>query len=131
MSQRPRRVFILEDDKAMRQSLRMLIDLADDLEVCGEAARGADALEQLPKCEPDLVLIDLTLPDMSGLDFVREVVASNPEIVTLVISGHRADQFADAAIDAGASGYVQKGLAGQFYDAMRAVLRGEAYTTGG
>ena len=131
MSQRPRRVFILEDDNTMRQSLRMLIDLADDLEVCGDSSRGADALEQLPKCEPDLVLVDLTLPDMSGLDFVREVVVKHPGVVTLVISGHSADRFADDAIDAGAGGFVQKGLAGQFYDAMRAVLRGETYTSDG
>jgi DNA-binding NarL/FixJ family response regulator len=114
----------------MRESLRMLIDLEPDLEVCGEASQAVDALDKIPRSGSNLVLVDLTLPDMSGLDFVRELTARHPNIATLVVSGHTASRFADAAIEAGARGFVQKGLPSQLHDAIRAVLRGETYTSG-
>ncbi len=130
MSPQTHRVFVVEDNAAMRETMRMLLRVLDAVEFCGEASQGKEALEKLPEAAPDLVLVDLSLPDMDGLDLVRELRDDHPGIKTLVISGHNQERFAQPALDAGASGFVQKGMAHTLREAIETVLRGEIYLSG-
>lgn len=125
------RILIVEDNEMMRESLQMLVEVTPSLEFVGSSGQGGEALELLQDTEADLVLVDLSLPDMSGLDLVRQLGQERPEIYTLVISGHDESEFTKPALEAGARGFVQKGMAGKLREAIETVLRGETYTTGG
>lgn len=107
--QRPHRIFIVEDHPIMRKTYLMLFDQVADLEVCGVVADGESALEQIPEVTPELVLVDISLPGMSGLELVAALRAAHPDLLMVVVTGHDESRYAAASFRAGADGFVRKG----------------------
>lgn len=119
------RVFIVEDDALIRQGYALLFELEDDLEICGEAENGAEALERLPGSEAEAVVVDLTLPGMTGLELVGEITSRWPEIPVLVLSGRSEEECGDQVRAAGAVGFLDKKEADmRLVDVLRSVLDG-------
>ena len=123
-------VLIADDHGIVRGGLRVLLDLQDDIEVVGEASDGAEAVEQALALRPDLAILDVAMPRLTGLQAAAEIKAQAPEIDVLVLSMHDDERYVFEALKAGASGYVLKREADQdLVDAVRAVSRGEPFLT--
>ena len=123
-------ILLVDDHSFMRAGLAQLIDRQPDMKVCGEAGDPAEAIQQLAKTKPDLVLTDLTMPGRSGLEFIKDLHAVNAATPVLVISMHDESVFAERALRAGARGYIMKGAGGEnLLIALRQVLRGEVYVS--
>jgi DNA-binding NarL/FixJ family response regulator len=120
-------IFLVEDHPTMRQALVRLLKNEPDLTTCGEAATVPEALAQIPACAPDLVLVDVSLAEMDGLALIKRLLAQNPHLLCLVVSGHNEATYAQAALQAGARGYVMKGDPPALLKAIRSVLHGELY----
>jgi DNA-binding NarL/FixJ family response regulator len=121
------RVFLVEDHPLMRETIARLVAAQGDFEVVGTAATAGEALRSVPEANPDLVLVDLSLPDRSGSELIAELIAAMGGVVALVVSGHDESLYADAAIRAGARGFVMKDDPDEIVTAIRAVLAGETY----
>jgi DNA-binding NarL/FixJ family response regulator len=121
------RVFLLDDHEIVRRGLRELLDAEPDIEVCGEAATAAEALERIPSLRPDVAVLDVRLPDGNGVEVCRGIRASNPEIRCLMLTSYAEDEAAFDAVIAGAHGYVLKQVrGGSLLDAIRRVAGGES-----
>lgn len=119
------RVFLVEDHTVVRQGLRLILEDAADITVVGEAATAQEALRRLPAVQPDVVLLDIHLPDQSGLDVLRHVHRVVPEarVVVLTVSDRRDD--VREALKAGARGYLLKNVSAEtVVDTVRQVMRG-------
>lgn len=103
-----RKIFIVEDHEIVRESYAMFIDTTDELVVCGEAISGEEALQQIPSCHPDLVLVDLSLPGMSGIEFIKRLNASDAAPPILILTGHDNDAYRQEARQAGARDFIMK-----------------------
>jgi DNA-binding NarL/FixJ family response regulator len=125
----PARIFVVEDHAYMKAMLCEFLSLEGDLEVCDTADSGEAALEHLDRITPDFVLVDLSLPGVSGLDLITIVKARHPELPCAILSGHGERRYAEQAIAAGAQGYVLKGDPDELPDAIRQMLRGERYVS--
>lgn len=127
--QRPRaRVFIVDDHPVVRHGLRQLISAETDLEVCGEAGGEAEALLGIDETRPDLVLIDVSLSEGSGLDLLKRLQARDDAAKSLIVSMHDEQLLAERCIEAGASGYVNKQEATELLvEAVRRALTGKIY----
>ena len=111
----------------MRQGIRSILSHEPDLVVCGEATTGRQALAMAFELKPDVMILDLGLPEMNGVEVTRRVRASLP-VAVLIVTVHDADRMAQDAMDAGASGYVLKADAGRvLVEAVRAILRHGAF----
>lgn len=108
-SARPVRVLIVDDHELARTGMRMLLAGAERLEIVGEAGDGRDALILCRRLRPDLVLMDVRLPDMDGLAATRAIRTAQPEIKVLLITMYEAPEYASEALRAGAAGYLLKG----------------------
>ena len=111
----------------MREMISDYIALVPDFEVCGTAPTGEKALEELADVEAELVLIDMSLPKMSGVDLVKEVVKQHPQLPCLMYSGYGEKSYAEQALTAGARGYVMKGDPDELIEGIRRVLASEVY----
>ncbi len=121
-------VFIVDDHPIMRDGISQLIDQQPDLEVCGSASSAPEALNALAAAAPDLLLVDISLAGMSGIDLIKIVKKRRPRLPLLVLSMHSEDLYAERAIRAGAKGYVMKhASAGTLLAAIRRVLEGKVY----
>ncbi len=103
------RIFVIEDEAIMRDLLTMLLDRTPDLMVAGSAATGKEALEVWSSEDVDLTLLDLTLPDISGLDVLQEFRRRAPDCRVLILSGHHRSEARESARLAGAAGFILKG----------------------
>ncbi|WP_218714067.1 response regulator transcription factor [Arthrobacter sp. BF1] len=101
-------IVIVDDEKFVRGALRTYLSQTKDLAVVGEGENGEDAIRLAKECRPDVMLIDLQMPVMDGVTAIRHIVAQNPEIGILVVTGHISDVHLKAALLAGAGGYVVK-----------------------
>ena len=127
---RKKGILLVDDHSFMRAGLAQLIDRQPDMQVCGEAGDPAEAIQQLAKTKPDLVLTDLTMPGRSGLEFIKDLRAANETTPVLVISMHDEAVYAERVLRAGARGYIMKGAGGEsLLIALRQVLRGEVYVS--
>src|SRR5690242_10666105 len=106
------RVLIVDDHPLFRDGLRGLLESVEDLEVCGEAGSGSEAVELAANLQPDLVLMDLNMPALDGIEATRRIVQDSPRANVLVVTMYEDDESVFAALRAGARGYVLKG-AGQ------------------
>jgi DNA-binding NarL/FixJ family response regulator len=121
----PDRIFIVEDHPKMRETYTLLIDTVADFEICGMVASGAEALEQIPRRKPDLVVIDISLPDTNGIELTQRLRARYPSLCILIVSGHHVEDFAMHVERAGAHGYVDKHQAYKMLlPAIREILDG-------
>ncbi len=121
------RVFLLDDHEIVRRGLRDLIDAEEDMEVVGEASTAEEALNRVPPTRPDVAVLDVRLPDGSGVEVCREIRARHPEIQALMLTSFADDEALFSAILAGASGYVLKQIRGnELIDAIRRVAAGES-----
>lgn len=102
------RILIADDHTFIRTGLRSLLDSQPGLEVCAESSTGPETLAQVKKTTPDLVILDLTMPEMNGLDVARAIREENPETDVLILSMHFSDELAREALRAGALGYLLK-----------------------
>jgi DNA-binding NarL/FixJ family response regulator len=125
----PHAVLVVEDHAVMRQTLAQAIDRMDDFTVVADVSSGEDALTALASASVDGVIVDLSLPRMSGSDLVAELTQRSPHPWALVISGHRQPHYVDAARAAGARGYVLKGKPSEIPEALRAVAAGGTYVS--
>ena len=120
-------VFIVDDHPAMRLALHSRLEREADLAVCGEAATAETALEQIGWAVPDLVLIDVSLPGMSGIDLARALRERHPDLPLAMLSGHGEKGYVDQAFKAGVRGYILKGGGAELAVAIRQVMRGGRY----
>lgn len=122
------RILIVDDHGVLRAGLRALLSEEQDLEVVGEAADGAHALRQVRFLRPDVVLMDIGLPDTDGLEITRRLLAAHPGARVLILTMHEDSALLHAALEAGASGYViKRAVEQELVSAIRAVVRGDLY----
>jgi two-component system, NarL family, response regulator NreC len=125
----PKTRIVLADDHAMlRAGLAVLLNGQADLEVVGEAGDGAEAIKRAQELEPDVLVADITMPGMSGLEAIAQVTARSPRVKCIVLTQHEDEDFLFQALRVGASGYVVKREAHtELIEAIRTVSRGDAY----
>jgi len=122
------RVLIADDHGIVRSGLRLLLERQADIEVVAEAADGAEARDLAIRERPDLAILDVKMPKLTGLQATREIKAQAPEVSVLILSMHDDDRYLAEALKAGASGYVVKTQAdADLLAAVRAVERGEPF----
>lgn len=122
------RVVIADDHALFRSGLRAILEEAADIEVVGEAASGQEAVRIAEELEPDVILMDLTMPGMSGLEATGRIAASGGRSRVLVVTMHAADDHLIAVLQAGGSGYVTKDSAdGELHEAVRTVAGGQVF----
>ena len=122
------RIYIVEDNSDTRTMLATLIETCcEGVEVCGTAASAEQALDELDAAKVDLVLVDISLPTMSGIDFVRSALARWPQLRCLMLSAHPESMYARRVLALGARGYVAKGDVDQLLEAIPRVLDGGTY----
>lgn len=125
----PFTIYLVEDQDILRSSLHMYVDNEDDLNVVGSAEDAPTALEEIDAQVPDLVLIDVALPGMSGISLLNQLREDHPDLACLMLSGHSEDQYVQQAVNAGAQGYVRKGDPDEYLAAIEAVLDGSTYVS--
>ena len=108
MSDEPVRVLLVDDDNLMRAGLKAVLSSDDAIEVVGEASDGRAALDQLQALGPDVVLMDVRMPDLDGISATREVLASSPEVKVMILTTFEQDDYIFGALNAGASGFLLK-----------------------
>ena len=124
----PIRLLLADDHAVLRDSLRAFLSMYPDLEVVGEAASGVDTLAQVQALRPDVLLLDIAMPNLGGLEVLRRLSKERPECRVLVLSQHDAPQYVMPALQAGAKGYLLKSAGGEeVVRAVRAVARGESF----
>lgn len=104
----PHRVVIVDDQAAFRSAARLVVDMSDGFEVAGEAETGEEAVAMVATVAPDLVLMDVNLPGIDGLEATRRIVAAGSKVRILVLSTYSASEYESAARAAGAIGFVSK-----------------------
>jgi two-component system invasion response regulator UvrY len=124
------RVLIADDHAVVRSGYKQFLEADSSIVEIGEAANGKETLEQLRDKEWDLLLMDIHMPDRSGLDILQQVTATYPAVRVLVMSGLPEEQYARNVLRAGASGYLSKGGSPQeFIKAVRQILSGRRYVS--
>jgi two-component system response regulator DevR len=121
------RVFLLDDHEVVRRGLADLLGLEPDMEVVGEAATHEEAMHRIPAARPNVAVLDVRLPDGSGVEVCRDIRAEMPEVHCLMLTSHADDEALFDAIMAGASGYVLKEIRGNdLVEAIRQVAQGNS-----
>jgi DNA-binding NarL/FixJ family response regulator len=129
-SRQPRRVLILDDHPMTRYGIARLLEQEPDLSCCGEAGTAQEALALLERGKPHLILVDLTLSQSHGLEFIKDLRALHPQTLALVVSMHDELLYAERALRAGARGYIMKSEGGaKLVQAIRQVLDGKIYVS--
>jgi DNA-binding NarL/FixJ family response regulator len=124
------RILIADDHQIVRAGLKTLLAGYDDFAVAGEAGSGAEAIRMVRDADFDIVLLDITMPDMNGVDTLKQIKRARPELPVLILSMHPEDQYAVNLLRAGASGYVCKeGAPDQLVTAIRTVVQGRRYVS--
>lgn len=125
-----RRIMLVDDHPMTREGLAAIINRQPDLLVCCEANNPAEAIGQLAKHQPDLMVTDMTMPGRSGIEFVKDVHALRPELPILVLSMHDEMLYAERALRAGARGYLMKDAgSAKVLEVIRLVLTGQVYVS--
>lgn len=122
------RVLLADDHALMRQGLRALLTSSGDIEVVGEAGNGRDAQRLVLKCQPDVVLMDITMPDLNGIEAARIIHLKSPATQVVILSMHQSAEYVYRAFEAGACGYLLKEMAvDEVITAVRTVYVGKQY----
>ena len=122
------RIFLVEDHPVMREGYVSLLNAEPDLHVCAEASSAEEGFELAVDLEFDIAIVDLSLPGVNGVEFIKRLRSLDPDVKVLVVSAHDEALYAERALRAGARGYLMKHeSARQFVTAVRTVLDGELY----
>jgi DNA-binding NarL/FixJ family response regulator len=122
------RVLLAENHTIVRKGLRALLDEETDIEVIGEAEDGREAVDQVERLAPDVVLMDITMPSLNGVEATRQIKAQHPKVQVLGLTRHENEEYIYQLLRAGASGYVVKQAApAELVEAIRTAFRGDTY----
>ncbi len=122
------RLLLVDDHQVVRSGLRMLLASESDVEIVGEAGTGKEALAEVHASSPDVVLMDIGLPDMSGIDATREIKKLYPRVAVVALTIHEDEEYFFRMLEAGAGGYVPKRAAPEeLLTAIRTAAKGEVY----
>jgi len=122
------RILIADDHGVVREGLRAVLGPEPDMEIVGEAATGNEVLERAAELRPDVILMDIQMPEMNGIEATRRILQTNPHVGVVVLTMFEDDESVFSAMRAGARGYVLKGAPpAQILKVLRAVAGGEAY----
>lgn len=122
------RVLLADDHQMVREGLRMILSQNNHIKVIGEAVNGLGAVEMAQQLSPDVVVIDIGMPDLNGIDATRQIRTANPRIEVIGLSAHADRRYVLRMLEAGAAGYVQKSAAGEeLIRAVEMVSRGKRY----
>ena len=122
------KLLLVDDHAVVRSGLRMLLDGQADVEIVGEAGTASEAIRQVSSLKPDVVLMDIGLPDMSGIDATREIKKLWPEVAVVALTIHEDQEYFFNMLEAGASGYVPKRAAPEeLLSAIQVAATGEVY----
>jgi len=122
------RVLIADDHTIVRSGVRLLLEAETDIEVVGEALDGKEALALVEQLHPNVVLMDISMPGVDGIEATKKIITQWPETRILVLTMHRSDEYFFEMITAGASGYVLKGAeTNELIHALRVVAKGEVF----
>jgi DNA-binding NarL/FixJ family response regulator len=125
---RPVKILIVDDHPIVRRGLAKLVEEQPGFTVCGQAAGAADALEQLDAAKPDLIVVDISLKDIGGIELIKQIKARQPAAKMLVSSMHDESLYAERALRAGAKGYINKEEATEkMMAAIKTILNGKVY----
>lgn len=122
------KILLADDHAVLRAGLRALLNAESDMEVIGEAADGEEVLQTVKNLQPDIVLLDLSMPGMNGMECLEQIIMDYPEIKVLVLTMHDDDEYLKAVLKLGAKGYVLKKAADvELLSAIRTVAKGEMF----
>ena len=128
MMNEKRKILIVEDHTLLRVGLRALLSQDPEIEIAGESEDGREAVRAIGTINPDLVLMDLTMPRTNGIDAIRDIKRRYPGVRVLVLTVHKADEYIHESLKAGADGYVLKDAThDELRTAIHTVLRGKTY----
>ncbi|HWV98984.1 MAG TPA: response regulator transcription factor [Candidatus Acidoferrum sp.] len=121
-------VLLSDDHTVVREGLRLLLETDPDIQVVGEAANGHQSVKEAKRLKPDVVLLDLAMPLLNGLEAARQITREVPSAKVLILSAYTDDQYIEHAIEAGAAGYLMKETVGDdLLRAIREVAKGNAF----
>ncbi len=122
------RILVADDHAIIREGLCMMLGNQPDIEVVGRAVNGREAVELVEKHKPDVIVIDISMPELNGIDAIEQMLPGQPNLKVVVLSIHETKPYVYRALKAGAKGYLLKETAGlEVVDAVRAVYRSERY----
>ena len=122
------KLLLVEDHAVVRSGLRLLMDSETDIQIVGEAETAREALARVEELHPDVVVMDIGLPDLSGIEATRQIKARRPETAVVALTIHEDEEYFFKMLDAGASGYVPKRAApDELITAIRVAAKGEVY----
>ncbi|HUP05010.1 MAG TPA: response regulator transcription factor [Bryobacteraceae bacterium] len=126
----PIRILLADDHTVVRDGLRALLDRESDLTVVAEASDGRESIQMAESETPDVVVMDLAMPNMNGMEATRRILAAHPRIGVVILSMHQDESYVLGALKAGAKGYLLKdSLRGEVVEAIRAVAQGRSFLT--
>ena len=122
------RILLADDHSILREGLRMLLDRQDEFAVVGDASNGREAVEMAEKHDPDVVIMDLAMPGLNGIEATRRIIARSPRTAVVILSMHSDESYILRSLKAGARGYLLKdSLKADLLDAVRAAVRARSF----
>lgn len=122
------KVLVVDDHAIMRDGIRALLALQEDIEIVGEAAEGREAIKKTEELAPDVIIMDIAMPGLDGLEATRRIIKKHPTVKVLILTQHDKREYILSSIKAGATGYVPKRAVGsELLSAIRAVHRGDSF----
>jgi len=122
------KILLVDDHGILRSGVELIINQTEDMEITGQASDGQEGIVLARKLRPDIVLMDITMPGLNGIDASKEILRENPEIKILALSAHCNRRFVNQVLKVGVSGYALKdGMADELTDAIREVYAGKRY----
>jgi DNA-binding NarL/FixJ family response regulator len=126
----PIRILLADDHEVVRDGVRALLEKQTDMSIVGEAADGHEAAQLAEELRPDVVIMDIGMPNLNGIDATRRILAAHPDVAILILSMHQDESYVLRSLKAGAKGYLLKdSLRGDVLDAIRAVANGRSFLT--
>lgn len=123
-------VLLVDDHAIVRAGIRALLEMMEAVDVVGEAGNGAEALRAIEQLRPQIVLLDITMPDMNGLEVLQEISARFTGVKVIILTMHEAREYAVQALHYGAAGFIPKsGAAAELKDAIETVMQGKTYVS--
>jgi two-component system response regulator NreC len=122
------KIFLADDHEILREGLKLILEKVPRYEIIGESGNGRDALEKIEQLQPDLVILDISMPGMTGIEVTTQIKKYNPQISVIALSRHDSVEYLNKLLKSGANGYIHKSEAGRaLLSGIEAVLNGDTY----